>query len=152
MHIYSCMSTQHHLAADGKEIGPLWSAELIHIESHVPRDGGCSLKDSDRLLRLLLKGCTSVPPAALLLIILLSSVSTHFKQESSRGEIFFPPLQCHDGLLWFSFPWIYWSLRDLPIIACSSLGWSLSSLLFWWLVLFVWILSRMFFNYVFVAF
>lgn len=94
----------------------------------------------------------SVPPAALLLIILLYSASTHFSQESSRGGISVSLLQKQDGFRCFSFPWIYPSLRDLQLSTIPASAYPFSPLPFWWQVLFVWILLRVFFNYVFIAF
>lgn len=66
-----------------------------------PGDGGCSLRALAVWLHSPFKAFTSVSLAALLLIILLSSTSTHFSQDST--EIFFLPLQCQDGLLCFFF-------------------------------------------------
>lgn len=94
----------------------------------------------------------SVLPAALLLIISLYSASTHFSQESSICGIFVSLLQRRDGFLCFSFPWTYPSLRDLQLSPVPASAYPFSPLPFWWWVLFVWVLLRVFFNYVFIAF
>lgn len=98
------------------------------------------------------KGFTSVPPAALLLIILLSPASTDFTEESSRRDISFLLFSVKMGF--FVFLCLECTrLWDTSQLSCvPALSDPFFSLPFWWLVLFVWILSKVFFNYVFITF
>lgn len=122
-----CVSTGHiHCCWGKRALTPPYKHSRVFIGRKVratPGDGGCPPRALAAWLHLPFKACTPVPLAARLLIILLSSASTLFSQESTRRD-FLSTSSVKIGCFAFSFPWIYWSLRHFIIIPCSNLGWS----------------------------